>query len=93
VRCDRATTVSLSAVITELVGKKPRHGKQRTKSFRLRTMRASVKARGSKTLTFALPHAALTDLKHRASMSVALTLSATGTSSRVKATLARLKGY
>jgi hypothetical protein len=42
VHCDRATTVTVSAVITEVVGKKPKHGKQRTKTFRIGPVRASM---------------------------------------------------
>jgi hypothetical protein len=93
VHCDRATTVTLSGVITELVGKKPKHGKQRTKTFRLGPVRAAMAANGSKTLTFSLSRSALSDLKHKAKMSLAMTLTATGASGHVTATMARLSGY
>lgn len=93
VRCDTSAGVALSGVITELVGKKPRHGKQRTKTFRLGPARSSVVPNRSKTLTLTLPRAALTDLRHRARMSLVLTLTATGGAHRVTAKLGRLTGH
>jgi Divergent InlB B-repeat domain len=78
VRCDQGARVTLTATVTEPIGKKPKRGKQRTKTIRLGPARISVRGNAGQTITLQLPHGLLADLKHHAKMSVALTLAATG---------------
>lgn len=93
-RCDQAVKATLSGVLTELVGKKPAHGKQRTKTFHLGPLRSSLKANKATTLTVKLPKAALSALKAGKRESVTFTLSASNPSgsatSRVASTRLRL---
>jgi Mrp family chromosome partitioning ATPase len=94
VHCDQSASATLTAAVTEPTGKKPKHGKQPTKTVRLGSLRTSLQADSSKTLTLQLSQGLLTDLKHHAKMSVALTLAATGSggTGRATATVAALTG-
>jgi hypothetical protein len=70
-------TVKLTGVLTELLGKKPKHGKQKTKTFTLGPVRGSLGAGVGTTLVLKLPHGALSGLQSKAGESVALTVIAT----------------
>jgi hypothetical protein len=76
VKCDQGASVTLTGTLTELLGKKRRHGKQRGRRFQLVPTKAPVTAGIRKTLALKLPKAALTDLAHGAKESVALALTA-----------------
>ena len=92
VRCDQATTGTLSAVLTETLGRK--HGKLQTKTFRLGPAHTSLAANVSKTLSFKLPSSALSGLsKHRGEKLLA-TLAASNShgSARATASIPRLQG-
>jgi hypothetical protein len=93
VRCDQAVRVTLTGTLTEAIGKKPKHGKQRTKRFRLGPVRKSVRAGVTYTLVLKLPKPALSGLKQHAPESVTLLLVWTNAngSGRTTATIARLR--
>lgn len=74
VKCDQAASVTLTGRLTEPSGKKPKQGKQRTKTISLPSKHRSVPAGASITFTIKLPNAALTALGHGARESVAFTL-------------------
>jgi hypothetical protein len=94
VQCDQAAAVTLTGTLTELIGKRPRHGKQRTRTFRLGPVKASVRAGAHTTFKLRLPASALTDLLRHAHESVRFTLTATNTNgaSRTTAAIGKLKG-
>jgi hypothetical protein len=94
VHCNQSAHASLTATVTEPIGKKPKHGKQKTTTVRLGPVRASLLANTDKTLTLRLTPGLLTDLKHHAKMSVALTLATTrsGGADRATGTIAGLTG-
>ncbi len=93
VTCDQGVGATLSAKLTELVRKKPKHGKRRTKTFRLGSAHASVRAAAPTVLTVKLPAAALTALAHGAHESATFTLTAANANGTAKATttIARLR--
>jgi hypothetical protein len=87
VRCNQSAKVSLRAVLTEKLAKKP------AKTFRLGPVRSSVKANVSKNLALKVPLGARNGLKKKARESVKLTLTATNANgtSHASATIGRLK--
>ena len=92
--CNQAAADRLTGTLTELLGHKPKHGKQKTKTFTPGPLRASLHAGKGQTLALKLPHGALSGLQTKAKESVTLTLVATnanGTASE-RATIASLKG-
>jgi hypothetical protein len=93
VRCDQAAEVMLAGTLTEVLRKKPRHGKRHPVKFRLGPIRASVSAGVPRKLLLRLPHAALTALAQKAKESATLVLTAAnanGTTTK-KVTVAELK--
>ncbi len=58
-RCNEDASLRLTGTLVELLGKKPKHGKQKTKSFALGPLRATCKAGKPTTLTIKLPALAL----------------------------------
>jgi hypothetical protein len=91
-RCDQATTGTLSAVLTESLGRK--HGKPQTKTFRLGPVHATLTANLPKTLSFRLPSSALTGLSEHRGEKVLATLSAGNShgSARATASIPRVQG-
>jgi hypothetical protein len=94
VTCDQAAAATVTGTLTELLGKKPRHGKQRARTFKLGPARAALRAGRGATLKLRLPAAALRDLLHKARESVTLSLSATNSNgtSRASSRITKLKG-
>ena len=92
--CDQAVSVTLAGVLTELVGKKPKHGKQKTKSFDLGPVSSELAAGVGKTLVLKLPSGAISGLKSKAKESATLTLIATNANGQGRATtsITSLKG-
>ena len=92
--CNQAVAVKLTGTLTELLGHKPKHGKQKTTTFRLGPLRGSLHAGVGRTLALQLPHGALSGLQSKARESVALTLVATNANGtgRARETIASLKG-
>jgi virginiamycin B lyase len=81
--CNQRAIVKLTGNVTALIGKKPKHGKQRTKTFPVKPKRASVGSGVAIALTIKLPAAAIAALRRGGKESVAFTLSvsnANGTS-------------
>ncbi len=93
VKCDQAAQVKLTGTLTQLLGKKARHGKQRSKVYRLGPVSASVKAARSLTLAVRLPAGALTAPGKGAKESAAFTVTATSPNGTGRATarIARLR--
>jgi hypothetical protein len=78
VKCDQAAKVRLTGTLTRPLGKKPRHGRQRSKVYRLAPVSASVEAARSVTLTVRLPAGALTAFGRGAKESATFAVTATG---------------
>jgi hypothetical protein len=93
VKCGQSVSITFTGKLIELVGKKPKHGKQRAKSFRLGAVHASVTPAVATVLTVKLPVSALTGLAHSARESVTFTLIASNAngSDRATARIARLR--
>lgn len=89
-KCNQAGKVKLTGALTQLIGAKPTHGKQKSKTYKLGPVSGSVKAGRALTLTVKLPAGALSALGHGAKESVKFT-AATGTL-RATTTVAMLKG-
>ena len=64
--CNQAAAVKLTGTLTELLGHKPKHGKQKTRTFTLGPVRASLHAGKGQTLALKLPHGALSGLETKA---------------------------
>jgi len=83
--CNQAVSVRLTGVLTELVGKKPKHGKQKTKSFDLGPVSSALAAGAGKTLVLKLPNGAISGLESKAKESATLTLIATNANGQGRA--------
>jgi hypothetical protein len=94
VTCDRAAKLALSGQLTRLIGKKPAHGRPRSKTERLGTVSRTLGGAAAVQLTVKLPADAVKALGAKASESVAFTLAATnaGGTSRVTAKVRQLIG-
>ena len=62
VKCNQAGKVKLTGTLTQLIGKKPKHGKQKSKTYKLGPVSGVVKAGRALMLTVKLPVAAVTAL-------------------------------
>jgi hypothetical protein len=76
VKCDQAGNVRLTGVLLQLIGAKPKHGKQKSKTYKLGPVSGSVKAGRGLTLTVKLPPAAVSALGAGAKESVTFTVTA-----------------
>jgi virginiamycin B lyase len=84
--CNQAANVKLTGKVTAMIGKKPKHGKQRAKVFSVKPKRASVGRGVALKLTIKLPAAAIAALRRGVKESVVFTLTASnanGTSQTV----------
>jgi len=77
VTCSHAATASLTGRLVRLIGKKPKHGKQRTKVYRLGPTTTTVAQGVASMVSLKLPLNALVTLAAKAKESVRITLSAT----------------
>ncbi len=78
VKCDRAGKVKLTGKLTQLIGAKPQHGKQKSKNYRLGPVTGPVKAGKPLTLRVKLPAAAVSALGKGAHESTTFTATVTG---------------
>ena len=76
-RCDQAATVTLTGKLIELVGHKPKHGRQRTRTFPLAKVERALSANAATVLVLSVPTAALRALERKAAESASFTLTAT----------------
>ncbi len=83
-RCNQATTGTLSAVLTETLGRK--RGKLQTKTFRLGPAHASLAANVSRTLSFRLPSSVLAGLAQHRGEKLLATLAASNAHGSARAT-------
>ena len=92
-KCDEGATGTLKDAATEFVGEKPKHGKQRTKVFRLPTAAFRLKPGTPRIVTVQLPQVLIVALEHGTAVSAVFTLTATNTNGTAHATaqIARLK--
>jgi outer membrane protein assembly factor BamB len=91
-KCSQGATVTLSGSVTEQLGKKPKHGKQKSRTFHLAKVHATLKAGVSRTLRMRIPAFLLLALQHVTRESVAFTLTATNANGATRARAhARLK--
>jgi hypothetical protein len=86
VKCDQAGRVKLSGTLTQLLGRKPAHGKQKSKTYRLGPVTAQVRAGRVLILTVKLPAAAVTALGHGAKESATFMAAFTAPAGGVRAT-------
>jgi hypothetical protein len=94
VKCDQAGKVKLTGTLTQLIGQKPKHGKQKSKSYKLGPVSGSAKAGKALTLTIKLAAAAVTALGRGAKESAIFTVTDTNANGggRATAKVAMLKG-
>ncbi len=85
--------MKLTGTLTQLIGTKPKHGKQKSKSYKLGPVSRSVTAGRALTLTVKLPAAAVTALGKGAKESAMFTavLTSASASGRATAKVATLK--
>jgi hypothetical protein len=74
VNCDQSATVTVKGQLIEPIGKKPKHGKQRTRLVPFGSAVASVNASVQKALTLRLPKPAVIGLEHKKAQKVAFTI-------------------
>jgi hypothetical protein len=86
VTCNRAGKAKLTGTLTQLIGKKPKHGKQRSKTYKLGPVNGAVKVGRALTLTVKLPAAAVTALGNGAKESATFTVVETGAGGGARAT-------
>ena len=86
VKCDTAGKVRLTGTLTQLIGKKPRHGKQKSKTYKLGPVGGAVKVGRALTLTVKLPAAAVTALGNGGKESATFTVVETGAGGGGRAT-------
>jgi hypothetical protein len=93
VKCGHAGKVKLAGTLTQLIGTKPKHGKQKSRSYKLGPVTGSVTAGRALTLTVKLPAAAVTVLGKGAKESAMFTavLTSASASGRATAKVATLK--
>jgi hypothetical protein len=92
-RCDHRGNVSLSGTLTQLLGAKPKHGKQKDRTYRLGPLSGSVTAGKALRLTIKLPAAAVSALGRGAKESAAFTAVVVGSvGGRATTKIASLKG-
>jgi hypothetical protein len=89
VKCNRAGKARLTGTLTRLVGQKPRHGKQKSKTYKLGPVSGSVKVGKALRLTVKLPAGAVSALGHGARESARFTV--VMGSARATTTVAMLK--
>lgn len=90
VRCNQAGKVKLTGTLTQLIGAKPKRGKQKSKTYKLGPVTGSVKAGKALTLTVKLPAAAVTALGRGAKESAKFTV--VSGSARATTKIATLRG-
>jgi hypothetical protein len=85
--------VKLTGTLTQLTGARPRHGKQKSKTYKLGPVNGTVKVGKSLTLMVKLPAAAVTALGNGAKVSATFTAALTGPAGagRATANIATLK--
>jgi hypothetical protein len=93
VKCRHAGKVKLTGTLTQLIGTKPKHGKQKSKRYKLGPVSGSMTAGRALTLTVKLPAAAVTALGRGAEESAMFTavLTSASASGRATAKVATLK--
>ncbi len=89
-----APTPPVTTTLTQLIGPKPKHGKQKSKSYKLGPVSGSAKAGKVLTLSIKLPAAAVTALGKGSKESGTLTVTETNGNGTGRATakVAMLKG-
>ena len=94
VKCNQGGKVRLTGTLTQLIGAKPKHGKQKSKTYKLGPLTRTVKAGRGLTLMVKLPAAAVTALGRGAkgSSMFTVTLSNTNGAGRATVKIATLKG-
>ena len=86
VKCDQAGKVKLTGTLTQLIGKKPKHGKQKSKAYKLGPVSGTVKAGRALVRTVKLPGAAVTALGNGGKQSATFTVVETGAGGGGRAT-------
>lgn len=94
VKCNQAGKVKLTGTLTQLIGAKPTHGKQKSKTYKLGPVNGSVKAGRGLTLTVKLPAPAVSALGAGAGESATFTATVTNAhgTGRATAKVAMLRG-
>jgi outer membrane protein assembly factor BamB len=87
--CSQATNVAVGGTVTEQLGRKPKHGRAKTRRFRLSQVHATLNPGVAATLELRLSDSALGALTHATKRSGTFTLTAPGI--RVVTPAARLR--
>ncbi|MBV9417934.1 MAG: hypothetical protein JO363_23320, partial [Solirubrobacterales bacterium] len=87
IKCNQSGKVKLTGKLTQLIGTRPKHGKQKTKTYPLGPVNASVRAGRVVTLVVKLPAAAVTALGNGARQSASFTAVLTGATGTGRATI------
>jgi hypothetical protein len=85
-KCSQPGKVKLTGTLIELIGPKPKHGKQKSKTYKLGPVSGTVKAGKALTLTVKLPAAAVMALGNGAKESATFTVAATNGNGTGRAT-------
>jgi uncharacterized membrane protein len=75
--CNQTASGTLTGTLLEIIAKATKHAKQKSKTFKLGPVKATVTAGKAKTFTVTVPKAALTALKAKKAESIAFVLVAT----------------
>lgn len=94
VKCNHAARVKLTGTLTQLIGAKPKHGKQKSRNYKLRPVSGSARAGKALTLTVKLPMGAVSALARGAKESATFTMTVVGPAGGGRATtrVATLRG-
>jgi hypothetical protein len=92
VKCSQAARIKLTGTLIQLIGAKPKHGKQKAKAYKLGPVNGSSVAGKALTLTVKLPPAAVSALGRGAKESATFTAVVLGGAGRSTTKIAVLKG-
>jgi len=90
-QCDQSVRASLSGIVTELLGNRPKHGKRKTRTVHLATMRTTLVARAARPLQIRIAPSLLLALEHRIPEAGTFTLTATNGRGEAQATVRATK--
>lgn len=87
VKCDQAARITLAGTVAHRVAKHHRHGKARTKTVHLTSVRTTVRASVARTVQLRLTPSLLRALRHRVHETGSFTLTAVGAGGTTRASI------
>jgi hypothetical protein len=85
-KCNQTAAVTLNGTVTEVQGKKHKHGKHAPKRVQLKKVNAMLRANVANSLTMRIPASVIVALKHGTKESATFTLSAQNGNGTTRAT-------